>query len=426
LTRDEKFANLYARTLNAFGYFIPPSLLHFSLAFSQEQKGKKGLIAASYVWGLVLLCLSPTSLIIKGASVKLGQLYYPDAGRLYFLLVGLFFFCLIYSEYILIRNLRRCKDPIRRNQYRYIITATLIGFLSGATYMPMVIGKDFPPIGGHFIFLCLCLIAYAIARHELLDITLVIKKTVAQVVAENEKLKQEVRRTEKLKAVAQLAAGMAHEIKNPLTAIKTFTEHLEEKHQDPEFRQKFARIIGTEVGRIDKLIHNLLDFAKPAPLQLQSIAIEQVLDETLGLLANSLSKKNIQVVKKYDNLDVSLQADPNQLKQAFLNLILNSLDAMQPNGTLTIATYLENGKRLISIKDTGCGIPKKDLPSIFDPFYSSKESGTGLGLSVVYGIIHEHGGSISVDSKVGSGTEVVIEIASLRSSRPRDPASAGQ
>jgi len=237
-----------------------------------------------------------------------------------------------------------------------------------------------------------------------------------QIAKENELMKQELERAERLKAVAHFASGMAHEIKNPLTAIKTFAEYLPEKKNDPEFLNKFSKIVSGEVGRIDSLVHQLLDFAKPAPLNPQEIDIHNLLDDTLSLLNNDFIKHNIKLVKEYQAQNSQLKADSNKLKQAFLNLFLNSIDAMPNGGTLTVSTRNEHQESsigssiLISVSDTGHGIPDKVLPHIFEPFYSTKEAGTGLGLSIVYNIIKEHNGSVEVESKKNEGSKFVIEL----------------
>lgn len=225
-------------------------------------------------------------------------------------------------------------------------------------------------------------------------------------------MQEELMRSERLKAVSTLAAGMAHEIKNPLTAIKTFTEYLREKKDDPEFIDKFERIVGTEVDKINNIVHQLLDFAKPAPLKLETANINNILDDTLSLLSNDIIKHNIRLIKEYSPLP-DMQADPNQLKQAFLNIILNAIEAMSSGGELSVGTQTvvsgQVSRVQVIIKDTGAGIPQKDLPHIFDPFYSTKDKGTGLGLSITYEIIKKHSGSISVESEAGKGTEVKIE-----------------
>ena len=152
---------------------------------------------------------------------------------------------------------------------------------------------------------------------------------------------------------------------------------------------------------------------QPKPLKLQVVDVHVVLNETLNFLSNELVKHKINLVKEYSATHFNIQADSNQLKQAFLNIFLNAIDAMPDEGMLTVSTSnsdINSQFTVISIKDTGCGIQKKDLPRIFEPFYSKKEQGTGLGLSIVYNIIKEHSGNIRLESKVGVGTKLIIEL----------------
>ncbi|MDP3722264.1 MAG: ATP-binding protein, partial [Candidatus Omnitrophota bacterium] len=208
---------------------------------------------------------------------------------------------------------------------------------------------------------------------------------------------------------ATFAAGMAHEIKNPLTAIKTFTEFLEEHHTDPAFRAKFQKIVGREVERINLTVQQLLDFAKPIPSKLVPVEVHQVLDETLEFLSSELVQRQVAVDRRYEAAG-SVLGDPQQLKQVFLNLFLNSLQAMNGHGRLEIQTVLQGAEFLVMIADNGVGIASDDLPRIFEPFFTTKSTGTGLGLSVVHGIVKEHGGSIAIDSAVGRGTTVRITL----------------
>ncbi|MDD5634948.1 MAG: ATP-binding protein, partial [Candidatus Omnitrophica bacterium] len=253
--------------------------------------------------------------------------------------------------------------------------------------------------------------------------------SIAEIDAENLLLRDELQKTEKMKAVATLAAGMAHEIKNPLTAIKTFTEYLPEKYNDPEFREKFNKIVGKEVDRINYIVKELLEFSKPSELSLKETNINDLLNEIIGLLNNDLIKHNIKAEKHLSSLPL-LKVDPSQMKQVFLNLFLNAIDSMPSGGILTISTshkspvtsHNQNNtshKPLvtshdqfvsIAIRDTGTGIPKDDLKHIFDPFFTKKSGGTGLGLTVVHGIIEKHHGKITVKSTVGVGTEFVVRL----------------
>jgi signal transduction histidine kinase len=253
------------------------------------------------------------------------------------------------------------------------------------------------------------------------------KGSQATLANELQKAQEELKRTERLKTVGTLAAGMAHEIKNPLTGIKTFTEYLPEKYNDPKFVEKFHKIVSMEVDKINSIVQQLLDFSKPKPLQLREVNVHQIIDQTLSLLSNSLIKYKIKLVRDYDISLPSIRIDPNQMQQVFCNLFLNSIEAMKQGGQLTITTVnkilqssgLQDEQSLlqenyptaqITISDTGKGISKKDLEHIFDPFYTTKETGTGLGMSIIYGIIKEHKGEIRVESGHGKGTSIVIKL----------------
>jgi signal transduction histidine kinase len=224
---------------------------------------------------------------------------------------------------------------------------------------------------------------------------------------QREQLLTQVRRGEQMKAIGTLAAGLAHEIKNPLSSIKTFTEHLEARYDDPEFRGKFIKIVGGEVERMNLIVQRLLDFAKPAPPKLAPLSISAIIDGTLELLGDQLVERHVTIERAYAAQSVIL-GDAQQLRQVLLNLFLNSLQAMNGHGRLSVSTALSDTELIVTIADSGCGIPPKDLQKVFDPFFSTKPAGTGLGLAVARNIIEEHGGRIEIVSGVGQGTRVSI------------------
>ena len=239
--------------------------------------------------------------------------------------------------------------------------------------------------------------------------TLFFKGSLVKVAEERELLHKEMQKQDRLKAISTLAAGMAHEIKNPLTSIKTFVEYLPAKYDDPEFRDKFTRIVADEVARVNNIVKQLLEFSKPQVLALKKESITSILDDTLNLLNNNLLNNKIEVIKKYGR-EILLPVDKNQLKQAFLNIFLNSIQAMPSGGVLTISTSHNHDSLLITVSDTGTGISHEQLSHVFDPFFTTKESGTGLGLSIVHGIITKHGGKIDIQSKEGEGTTVSVTL----------------
>lgn len=260
---------------------------------------------------------------------------------------------------------------------------------------------------GAFAMMALAFQPLKIGIQRLVD-WLLFRTTQEELVKRMERLEQEACQTEQLKAVATLAAGMAHEIRNPLSSLKTFAEYLPKKYDEPEFREKFSRIMGQEIGKVNELVQRLLDFAKPQPPQKQRVRVSRVVDETVEFLHGALVGKRIEVVRGYSTQD-AIWADPTQLKQAFLNVLLNSIQAMERPGCITVSTVCEDGHLDILVADTGPGIAKEHLPRVFDPFYTTKPEGTGLGLSVVHSIMKEHGGRVLIDSREGGGTTVRMQ-----------------
>jgi signal transduction histidine kinase len=218
-------------------------------------------------------------------------------------------------------------------------------------------------------------------------------------------------RTDRLATIGQIAAGAAHEIRNPLTSIRSTIQYLNKKNSDPDKGEMFHEMM-SEVDRIDEIIQGLLSFSKPQTLQKEQVELNHLIHQVLTLTASTARKNSVQVVFQPSKESETVAADPNQLKQVFLNIILNAIQAMNSGGTLTIQIdplrhvtedpTLIRGYR-IQFRDTGHGIPEEQMETIFDPFYTTKKDGTGLGLSICYGIIQQHNGEIEVTSKT-SGT----------------------
>lgn len=222
-------------------------------------------------------------------------------------------------------------------------------------------------------------------------------------------LETELENRERMKSVGILAAGVAHEVKNPLAAIYTFTEYLPTKYEDPEFRTKFIRIVQNEVKRITGIVQSLLVFSKPTARNPRIFDVNEVIQEIIDLESSEMVAKKIET-EHVQNAPKVL-ADPGQIKQALLNLIMNAMDAMKKNGgKLSVRTKPSKYGVEITVEDTGCGIPPEKLSHIFDPFYSDKDKGTGLGLAVTHSIIQNNGGRISVISEVGKGTKFTISL----------------
>jgi len=235
------------------------------------------------------------------------------------------------------------------------------------------------------------------------------KGTIDQIEQEKNLLETELQRSERLKTVSTLAAGMAHEIKNPLTSIKTFVEYIDKKYHDPEFKTKFKNIVPKEIDKISSIINQLLDYSKADEVSMKSCEIHCILDYVLDLYNNEFLRKHIKVRKLYNTRSTIIICDENQLKQVFINIVLNGIEAMPEGGELILQTDESNSTIEVSIKDTGTGIAREKLQHLFNPFYTTKEKGTGLGLFIVHQIVQNHKGKIVINSKINKGTMVSIK-----------------
>ncbi|GAB6143445.1 ATP-binding protein [Desulfocicer niacini] len=225
-------------------------------------------------------------------------------------------------------------------------------------------------------------------------------------------MKDEVDRNRRLAAVGKLAAGVAHEIRNPLSSIKGFaTWFLERYEQIPEDRE-VAGIMIQEVERLNRAVTQLLEFARPMPVVKKRVKLSDIIDHSLRLIAPDVKKQQIQLKTCLDTGVVWLHTDPDRLNQILLNLYLNALQAMETMGRLcvTVTDGRQRGAVVIEVADTGRGIPQGDVDKIFDPYFTTRSDGTGLGLAMVYRSLEALGGAIRVESTPGSGTRFFIEL----------------
>ncbi|WP_432666029.1 ATP-binding protein [Wukongibacter baidiensis] len=220
------------------------------------------------------------------------------------------------------------------------------------------------------------------------------------------KLESQIRRAEKLSAVGELASGIAHEIRNPLGIIKTISQTINNEIQDEEIKEGIEIIIH-EVNRANTVIKGMLDFAKPHVHQKKYHSLNKLISEVL-LITDKYTQQHHVEVNYCTKDDKNLLVDVDKLKQAFINIIFNAVQAMPEGGSLDINLLVNNGYTKISFKDTGQGISQDIVEKIFEPFYTTKDTGTGLGLAITHRIIEEHNGYIEVDSKLGEGTRINI------------------
>jgi two-component system, NtrC family, nitrogen regulation sensor histidine kinase GlnL len=235
-------------------------------------------------------------------------------------------------------------------------------------------------------------------------------------------LEEDLQRADRLGIVGTLAAGLAHEIRNPLGGIRGAAQLLKRALDHDSSLLEYANIMIREVDRVDKLIEQLLDLARPAKLELTAVNIHEVLEDVLLLETHTAEAPPIAVKKRFDPSLPPIRGDREQLTQVFLNLVKNAFQAMPRGGFLTVATRLETDFHIrgqgtdrsrwiwVDIEDEGVGIKEEDLPHIFSPFFTTKNNGTGLGLAICYRIVKEHGGLIRVESIVGKGTTFRISL----------------
>ena len=227
---------------------------------------------------------------------------------------------------------------------------------------------------------------------------------------EKRALQEQIMRSERMAALGQLAAEITHEIKNPLMLIGGFAQQLSRVIDDKKNLEK-VKIITDEVKRLEKLLTDLREFHLPKTIAFEKVDLKELLQEIYFMVKDDCEKKNIRTELKIDDKALLVTGDRYSLKQVFLNLFKNSMDAMEHGGVLSIQTSLIGDQVEITVADEGCGIPEQDKEKIFSPFFTTKKHGTGLGLCISKRIIEEHAdGSLSMKSKEGKGTSFKISL----------------
>jgi len=240
-------------------------------------------------------------------------------------------------------------------------------------------------------------------------------------------LEGRLRRSDRLAALGSLAAGLAHEIKNPLTSVLTFSRHVARRFDDPHFRERFQRVVPRELERINGIIERLLELARPAPARFARVRLAPLVDRAIELFANEIESQHVQVTRDYARDLPPVPADEESLYRAIINVIGNALDVMEGGGRLGLRLAwgaphesfrparapLASRQVVIEISDTGPGIRPEEADRLFNPFFTTKERGTGLGLAVTHKIIQDHGGAIDFLSVAGVGTtfRIVLPLA---------------
>jgi two-component system sensor histidine kinase HydH len=239
--------------------------------------------------------------------------------------------------------------------------------------------------------------------------------------SEVKRLKEEVERNKRLASIGMLAAGVAHEIRNPLSSIKGFATYFRDRYRDIPEDQEIAGVMIDEVERLNRVIGQLLEFARPMSIERETVPLPVLINHTIKMIEGDAAFKGIDI--KLGDLenqgDVCL--DKDKIKQVLLNVYINAMEAMEKGGTLRVEATRDIVKNTVSIvvTDTGKGIKDEDLEHVFDPYFTTKPTGTGLGLALVHKIVHAHGGEVGITSRPGSGTSVTITLPADGSTEAR-------
>ena len=233
------------------------------------------------------------------------------------------------------------------------------------------------------------------------------------------KLEERVQRASRLAALGQLTQRLVHEIRNPLSAMDINLQLLQERlgirSEDPEIG-RYLEIISTETRRLNEVLRNAQVFSKPESPDLETVDLHQIIDQVLFLIKEEAFRKKIEISESLRAKHSTVKADPDQMKQVFLNLFKNCIEAMSEGGKFEVLSRNDVQGKIIGVElvDTGSGIPMANLQNVFDPYFTTKKKGTGLGLSIVHNIIAQHGGTIDVTSWLGEGTifSIILPLAS--------------
>lgn len=219
-----------------------------------------------------------------------------------------------------------------------------------------------------------------------------------------------LRQSDRLAVLGELAAGLTHEIRNPLGSIKGAVDIIENEVGEDNPKFEFVLIMKDEIERLDHLLKEFTLYAKPPELELRKANINEIIYPVISLIRATTNQENIRIISEFDNQLPTLIVDSEQLKQVFFNIILNGVQSMSSGGNLRITTTSDHNHLEVSIADEGTGIEAENIRRIFDPFFTTKENGTGLGLSISYQLIKKHGGNIDVKQNPNQGVTFIVKL----------------
>jgi signal transduction histidine kinase len=362
---------------------LPALMFHFINTLVLAERKRATWIVTAYFFSGFLALSSPFAIFHPGAKQFVDSVYW---NILYLVLLGPFIFAGIM---ILITLFNRTKSEEERSRIRYILIVMIIGVLTGLTDLVQLLKIPIPPLGHLGCLVYSYILAIGVFKH---------RKTYDVF----------VQMRMKLEALSEMAAGIAHEIRNPLSAIKGASNLLANEVKDfnhPKCHE-YLGIIAEEIERLNHILYNYQDLTKPLKIEKTSISINEIIQKTVNLV--KMDPQNLEITLELSgNLPV-MKCDASFLRQVFLNLIRNAAEACGPDGELDIRTESIAPWVKISFSDDGPGIPPELLNRIFEPFFTTKQRGMGIGLAICQRIIQSHNGRIEVDNLLPKGTQFNI------------------
>lgn len=395
--------------------FIPVTWLHFVLVYTDTEKKYKKILNGLYLVTFVLFPFTFTQHFVEGFRPIVGIAQYPIPGTAYVVFTGIFVVIITTSFLIFVRAIISAPFPQKKKDYQLVCFSSLYGFATGGLSLLPVYGIPFPQYNLLVMPLWQILLTYAMIRYEIFDIEKFVKAA----------------HKDKLAAIGTLATSLNHEVKNPLFIIRgiaeTYLANFDEKvyKTDAEALAKSREVLMKTMHQSNRamdIMRKFTVFAKQSindVAQLESCSVEEILDDVVPLVNHELQLDNIKLIRNIPSNLSPLKVDRRHMEEILFNLIVNSCQAIKCSGeknkaetqvgqieisATQISDYIK-----ITVEDDGPGIPANRLKQVFEPFYSTKKEGTGLGLYITKQLLERNGGRITVKSKLGQGTSFVLE-----------------
>ena len=397
-------AQNWGRFSQVCALFIPAAWLHFVLVYTGKLSVQKRLLVLAYVLTLAIFPFTSTTLFITGFREMVGVKIYPIPGPLYIAFTTLFVVVVVYSFVVLYSAWVNARSSDKKKDYKFLFFVQCYGFLTGSLSFLPVYGISMPQYNLLAMPLWQILFAYAVVRHRILNLEEIVQAVLK----------------DKLAAIGTLATSINHEIRNPLYVIKGSAEsHLANLRDGiyatkEEASDKSTEILQKAVEQAERameIIKRFALFAKQGTreeAQFEEVDLSRTFEEILPLVSHELELDKIKLIKEISDNLPAIHADHRHIEEILFNLIVNACQAMKNGGELTVKAEQRNGTVEVKVEDQGPGIASDQLSKIFEPFYTTKESGTGLGLYITKQLVERNGGRISVKSQLNKGTRFIL------------------